>query len=136
MARLWLLCFVFLFALAEGYQWVADFPWLTNTELPLAIAGGMLLAIVSNYGRLKASSPASSPVRVLPDVDLPGHEPEASSSAGFIPAGLESAEPPSRPSTQASASSPKRSISFEIHKPQRLQWQAFRQGSNFEPHKH
>ncbi|NEQ29709.1 MAG: hypothetical protein F6K04_01710 [Leptolyngbya sp. SIO4C5] len=124
MVKLWLLCFVLIFALAEGYQWVMNLDGLAELELPLAIAGGMLLAIASNRGRRR---PVSAPdTKPAPPDSLAPTSPDA---IDFIPACLDA------PSTQtiatadsqtAQPSAPK-SISFEIQKPRRLQWQTFKQ---------
>lgn len=46
--RIWLACFVALFALAELFDWVKDF----SLPLPIYILGGAFLAVVSNYEKL------------------------------------------------------------------------------------
>ncbi len=63
--RLWLLCCILLFAATQGYEWlvhqvnfvVPPVPW------PLAVIGGMALAIASNRQQLDAIAPTelSSP---------------------------------------------------------------------------
>ncbi len=46
--RIWLACFVVLFALAELFDWVKDL----SLPLPIYILGGAFLAIASNYDKL------------------------------------------------------------------------------------
>lgn len=46
--RIWLACFIVLFALAELFDWVKDF----SLPLPIYILGGAFLAIASNYHKL------------------------------------------------------------------------------------
>ncbi|MEA5449107.1 hypothetical protein VB780_11050 [Leptolyngbya sp. CCNP1308] len=49
--KLWLVCFLILFFGAEAAQWLGHLPWVSSVELslPLTIAGGIGLAIASNY---------------------------------------------------------------------------------------
>jgi hypothetical protein len=49
--RVWLACFVVLFALAELFDWVKEF----SLPLPIYILGGAFLAIASNYDKLFGS---------------------------------------------------------------------------------
>ncbi|OKH23122.1 hypothetical protein [Chroogloeocystis siderophila] len=46
--KVWLACFVLLFALAELFQWMKQF----SLPLPIYILGGAFLAIASNYDKL------------------------------------------------------------------------------------
>ena len=46
--RVWLACFLVLFALAELFDWVKGF----SLPLPIYILGGAFLAIASNYNKL------------------------------------------------------------------------------------
>ncbi|MBD2450163.1 hypothetical protein H6G76_23975 [Nostoc sp. FACHB-152] len=45
--RVWLACFVLLFALAELFDWLKDF----SLPLPIYILGGAFLAVASNYDK-------------------------------------------------------------------------------------
>ena len=47
--KVWITCFVLLFGAAEALQWVQHF----SLPLPMLILGGALLAIASNYDKLK-----------------------------------------------------------------------------------
>jgi hypothetical protein len=49
--KIWLACFLLLFALAELFDWVKDF----SLPLPIYILGGAFLAVASNYNRLIGS---------------------------------------------------------------------------------
>jgi hypothetical protein len=49
--KIWLACFLILFALAELFDWVKDF----SLPLPIYILGGAFLAVASNYNRLIGS---------------------------------------------------------------------------------
>jgi hypothetical protein len=49
--KVWLACFLILFALAELFDWVKDF----SLPLPIYILGGAFLAVASNYNRLIGS---------------------------------------------------------------------------------
>lgn len=46
--RIWLACFLVLFALAELFDWVQEF----KLPLPIYILGGAFLAVASNYNKL------------------------------------------------------------------------------------
>ncbi|MBD2438159.1 hypothetical protein [Nostoc sp. FACHB-110] len=46
--RVWLACFVLLFALAELFDWLKDF----SLPLPIYILGGAFLAVASNYDKI------------------------------------------------------------------------------------
>ena len=46
--RVWLACFLVLFALAELFDWVKEF----TLPLPIYILGGAFLAVASNYDKL------------------------------------------------------------------------------------
>jgi len=70
--KLWLVCFLLLFCVAETAQWLGQLAWFNSVELslPLTIAGGVGLAIASNYATLFGRSwpgaiapkPASPPL--------------------------------------------------------------------------
>jgi hypothetical protein len=49
--RVWLVCFLGLFGLAELYQWAIAVPWLQPAHLPLSAFVGVALAIASNYNK-------------------------------------------------------------------------------------
>ncbi|WP_017655278.1 hypothetical protein [Fortiea contorta] len=46
--RVWLACFVVLFALAEFFDWLQEFA----LPLPIYILGGAFLAVTSNYDKI------------------------------------------------------------------------------------
>lgn len=46
--RIWLACFVVLFAIAELYEWAKHL----TLPLPVYVLGGAFLALVSNYNKL------------------------------------------------------------------------------------
>ncbi|MEA5597167.1 hypothetical protein [Rivularia sp. UHCC 0363] len=50
--RIWFICFVVLFALAQLFDWVRQF----SLPLPIYILGGAFLAVASNYEKLFGSS--------------------------------------------------------------------------------
>ena len=88
--KLWLVCFMALFDLAEGYRWVSQLHWIgeIHLSLPVIIAGGTVLAIASNAAHL------SGPPMIQNDRDRP--------------------IPPAPGGSQASPKAP----SFEIKPPQ------------------
>jgi hypothetical protein len=49
--RVWLACFLVLFALAELFDWLQKF----NLPLPIYILGGAFLAVASNYDKIIGS---------------------------------------------------------------------------------
>jgi len=49
--RIWLACFVVLFALAELFDWLQEF----SLPLPIYILGGAFLAVASNYDKIVGS---------------------------------------------------------------------------------
>lgn len=49
--RVWLACFLVLFALAELFDWLKKF----NLPLPIYILGGAFLAVASNYDKIVGS---------------------------------------------------------------------------------
>ena len=63
--RVWLACFLVLFALAELFDWVKEF----NLPLPIYILGGTFLAVASNYDKLFGSylshASEASPQQIL-----------------------------------------------------------------------
>lgn len=81
--KLWLVCFFILFFGAEAAQWLGALPWPSGAQLslPLTVAGGIGLAIASNYSTIfgRSSSPAGSPAAEPKTTPLPS--PEAPSAA-------------------------------------------------------
>ncbi len=59
--KVWLACFLVLFALAELFDWVQKF----SLPLPIYILGGAFLAVASNYDKLFGSN-VSDATRVAP----------------------------------------------------------------------
>ena len=49
--KVWLACFLVLFALAELFDWLQEF----NLPLPIYILGGAFLAVASNYDKIFGS---------------------------------------------------------------------------------
>ncbi len=103
--KFWLVCFLILFAAAEGLQWLGQFAWLGSMDLshPLVIGAGIGLAIASNYspqGRLTKSLPLQSTAKPC-------------DSANPSPAQTMPAPTTARPPSPSKSSS----ISFEIRKP-------------------
>ncbi|MEH2329747.1 hypothetical protein [Nostoc sp.] len=56
--KVWLACFLVLFALAELFDWLQEF----NLPLPIYILGGAFLAVASNYDKIVGSSFADSSI--------------------------------------------------------------------------
>ena len=50
--RVWIACFVVLFAIAQLFDWIQQF----SLPLPICILGGAFLAVASNYEKLFGSS--------------------------------------------------------------------------------
>ncbi|ARV58702.1 hypothetical protein BZZ01_08660 [Nostocales cyanobacterium HT-58-2] len=68
--RVWLACFLVLFALAELFDWVKEF----TLPLPIYILGGAFLAVASNYDKLFGSyfsHPMSKATLEQPQLDSP-----------------------------------------------------------------
>ncbi len=49
--RVWLVCFLMLFALAKLFEWIQKF----QLPLPIYILGGAFLAVASNYDKFFSS---------------------------------------------------------------------------------
>ncbi|MBC6432021.1 hypothetical protein FM036_15055 [Nostoc sp. HG1] len=56
--KVWLACFLVLFALAELFDWLQEF----NLPLPIYILGGAFLAVASNYDKIFDSYFADSSI--------------------------------------------------------------------------
>ncbi len=107
--KLWLICFLVLFFGAEAAQWLGHLPWVSRVELslPLTVAGGIGLAIASNYIALFGRSwPTFSPRPTKaadPPLPIPPAPPTLTAAA---------------PVKSSKASRKADTISFEIKKPQ------------------
>ncbi|MBE9177935.1 hypothetical protein IQ268_04970 [Oculatella sp. LEGE 06141] len=110
--KVWLTCFLLLFAIAELYQWITNTGWMSHFHLPLPVLmlAGAGLAIASNYDKQ-----AGLPWQMYTRLTQPSIAPNAPSTA---PA---TAAHPSQAADSASAafnpSQQNRSISFTIQKP-------------------
>jgi hypothetical protein len=75
--RVWLACFLVLFALAEFFDWLKAF----SLPLPIYILGGAFLAVASNYDKIVgsyASGVTSAKFPVIPKINsLDASEPVA-----------------------------------------------------------
>ncbi|MDJ0702579.1 MAG: hypothetical protein QNJ46_04795 [Leptolyngbyaceae cyanobacterium MO_188.B28] len=108
--KLWVVCFIILFGSFELYQWIGQFSWFSDAQvsLPLTVAGGIFLAIASNYDRISGlpfnplsdRTPQSNPLS--PPQPAPTAPPKALNQAT------------KRPLSFQILSATKRSISFEI----------------------
>lgn len=68
--RVWLACFLVLFALAELFDWLQKF----NLPLPIYILGGAFLAVASNYDKIVGSYFTDATIDTQPEqpqLDLP-----------------------------------------------------------------
>lgn len=108
--KLWLVCFLILFFGAEAVQWFGHLPWVSSVELslPLTVAGGIGLAIASNYVALFGRNwPTFSPLPTKaaePPLPSPAAPPTLTVTASV---------------KSSKASRKADTISFEIKKPQR-----------------
>ncbi|MBF2089967.1 MAG: hypothetical protein IGR80_05570 [Synechococcales cyanobacterium K44_A2020_017] len=83
--QIWTVCFLIFFLATQVYQMVKE----VSLPLPLAIAGGILLAIASNIRRSTPSSSSSVTPSVTPPVTTPSVTPSVTPSA-----------PPANPSSE------------------------------------
>ncbi|MCC5639616.1 hypothetical protein LC593_28085 [Nostoc sp. CHAB 5844] len=68
--RVWLACFVLLFALAELFDWLQEF----SLPLPIYILGGAFLAVASNYDKIVGSYFSDTSIAAsleTPQLDVP-----------------------------------------------------------------
>ncbi|MBH8562855.1 hypothetical protein I8748_11795 [Nostoc sp. CENA67] len=74
--RVWLACFLVLFALAELFDWLQEF----NLPLPIYILGGAFLAVASNYDKIIGSYFTDATIDASPkqpQLDLPTQSPHS-----------------------------------------------------------
>jgi hypothetical protein len=133
--KLWLLCFVLLFAAAEAFQGMGSWPPLpSGLWSPLTVLAGVGLAVLSNAKALGLGThPSISQSNQAKPPSLDGSQPVSPPLAN--PPSAPPAQPPSRANVMPLAPSPPgtrspatNSISFEIPKPTRGR-QASRQPS-------
>lgn len=87
--RIWLACFVVLFALAELFDWVKDL----SLPLPIYILGGAFLAIASNYNKLiHTYDPTGNDINAEIVTDIPQTHLEPSLTTPITLTQLQSAE--------------------------------------------
>ena len=111
--KLWFVCFVMLFGSFELYQWICRVSWFSDAQLslPVALAGGILLSIASNSGCMSGLF-----VNTLSDRTAQSDRPSARQPMPPQTA-AEPNEQSKRPISFQILTQPKRSISFEIQKP-------------------
>ncbi|MDB9345376.1 hypothetical protein PN456_12520 [Nodularia spumigena CS-586/05] len=61
--RVWLACFLVLFAFAELFDWLKAF----NLPLPIYILGGTFLAVASNYDKIVGSYFSDAIIETSPE---------------------------------------------------------------------
>ncbi|MBW4688496.1 MAG: hypothetical protein KME40_26250 [Komarekiella atlantica HA4396-MV6] len=61
--KVWLACFLVLFALAELFDWLQEF----NLPLPIYILGGAFLAVASNYDKIVGSYLGDTSIQASPE---------------------------------------------------------------------
>ncbi|MEB3215677.1 MAG: hypothetical protein VKN72_05365 [Nostocales cyanobacterium 94392] len=75
--RIWFICFVVLFALAQLFDWIQQF----SLPLPIYILGGAFLAVASNYEKLFGSYLGQLPNETFTQQQLDvASQPEVSTS--------------------------------------------------------
>ena len=110
MMKIWLACFIAMFAVAELFQWLKG----VTLPLPIYILGGAFLAIASNYGKRSGlpvspnNANATPEERQLEQKTANGPTPLAASSAPMLQ--QQSSQPESQLKSYPS-------ISFTIRKP-------------------
>ena len=110
MMKIWLACFIAMFAVAELFQWVKG----VVLPLPIYILGGAFLAIASNYGKRPGLSLSQQDTTANPE--RKSFEREASETpASFAASSSPELKPPAPPPKSELKSYP--SISFTIRKP-------------------
>lgn len=123
--KLWLLCFVLIFAAAEGLQHLGGWPTLgaASPWHPLTILAGLGLAVISNAKALGLGAnraPADPQTLTPPPDSAPAPTLSAPpASATTVPKTQASPAPPVSPKTKGRrrAKVQADSISFEIRKP-------------------
>ena len=111
--KLWIVCFVMLFGAFELYQWICQVSGFSDAQLslPIAVAGGIGLAIASNYDRA-----SGLPFNTLGDGAAQSN-PLSPSQPMPLQTSTQSNQPCKRSISFQILTQPKRSISFEISKP-------------------
>ena len=110
--KLWVVCFVILFGSFELFQWICQFSWFSNAQLslPVAVVGGIALAIASNYERMAG----------LPFNSLAARNPQSDGLSDNQSIPSQTAKPLNQSDRQPISfqilTQSKRSISFEIPK--------------------
>ncbi|AFY31657.1 hypothetical protein [Calothrix sp. PCC 7507] len=88
--RVWLACFVVLFALAEFFDWLQEF----SLPLPIYILGGAFLAIASNYDKIIGSYFSDANIEASTDrTQLDALNQSASAISFTIPNPVENPQP-------------------------------------------
>ncbi len=77
--KIWMACFLVLFAIAELFDWIKQF----HLPLPIYILGGAFLAIASNYDKLVGSSSYASPTPAVNPTNQPELTPAVSKPVSF-----------------------------------------------------
>ncbi len=123
--RLWFLCCVVLFGIAQGYDWVSQQPWFGSPHLALhwIILGGLGLAIASNRSTVQSLITQLQERRLLsspPEQDAtPPQSPSPwETSTSSMPAASPelSGSPMTAPPAKTRRGAASASISFEITK--------------------
>ncbi|BAZ87969.1 hypothetical protein NIES806_42020 [Dolichospermum compactum NIES-806] len=79
MMRVWLICFLILFALAEFFKWLRGF----SVPLPIYILGGVFLAVASNYDKIFGYYVSNA--SVITPVEISQEIPKLASSVNSTP---------------------------------------------------
>ncbi|WP_096670288.1 hypothetical protein [Dolichospermum compactum] len=77
--RVWLICFLILFALAEFFKWLRGF----SVPLPIYILGGVFLAVASNYDKIFGYYVSNA--SVITPVEISQEIPKLASSVNSTP---------------------------------------------------
>lgn len=77
--RVWLACFLVLFALAELFDWLQDF----SLPLPIYILGGAFLAVASNYEKIIGSYFIDATIDTSPEPSLLDSSTQSPKSISF-----------------------------------------------------
>lgn len=89
--KVWLACFLVLFALAELFDWVEDF----TLPLPIYILAGAFLAVASNYDKIIGSYFSDTTSKISPEPLQLDSSTQSSRSISFtIASPVENAQQP------------------------------------------